>query len=270
MSLAPNSSAISTRAVLRAGVDDDELVDGVADGGEAAREHLLLVLDDHAQAQREALGRARGGGDALAARGQVAHRGADGGRERRRLQPCAAAAPGAGRGCSRRARDPGRGGGRPGRGARRRPARRARRRRRRRTFRKPGSRGSASSSSSARRATTAIAPARTGRSAGDSCRPTSSSAQARLVAAVDVLDLVGAREERGVARGRRARPARRAPRGGAWCLPRPAAWAGRRCQEQVLLRVPAQRPTRRRAMVGGPQRRGSGHARRGRQDPDAA
>ena len=79
------------RAVLRAGVDDDELVDGVADGGEAAREHLLLVLDDHAQAQREALGRARGGGDALAARGQVAHRGADGGRERRRLQARAAA-----------------------------------------------------------------------------------------------------------------------------------------------------------------------------------
>src|SRR4029450_13309850 len=67
------------RAVLGPRVDDDELVEGVADGREVAREHLLLVLDDHAQAQRQALGRPRGAGDALAARGQVAHRGAHGG-----------------------------------------------------------------------------------------------------------------------------------------------------------------------------------------------
>ncbi len=79
------------RAVLGAGVDDDELVDGVADGRQAARQHLLLVLDDHAEAQRQALGGLRCGRDALAARSEVAHRRADRGRQRRRLQTRAAA-----------------------------------------------------------------------------------------------------------------------------------------------------------------------------------
>ena len=41
------------RTVGRAGVDDDDLVDGPADRLEAAGEHLLLVLDDHAQRERQ-------------------------------------------------------------------------------------------------------------------------------------------------------------------------------------------------------------------------
>jgi len=40
-------------------VDDHDRVHGVTDGVEAARKHLLLVLDDHAEAELEALARAR-------------------------------------------------------------------------------------------------------------------------------------------------------------------------------------------------------------------
>ena len=71
------------RAVGRAGVDDDDLVDGVADGGEAARQHLLLVADDHAEAQRQALDRLGGGGAALGAAGEAGQDGGDGRRQRR-------------------------------------------------------------------------------------------------------------------------------------------------------------------------------------------
>ena len=60
-------------AVGRAGVDDDDLVDRVARGLQAAPDHRLLVLDDHAQAQGQALGRAGGSGDPIDARLQVAH-----------------------------------------------------------------------------------------------------------------------------------------------------------------------------------------------------
>ncbi len=42
-------------AVGRAGVDDDDLVDDAAQRLEAAGEHLLLVLHDHAQRERQAL-----------------------------------------------------------------------------------------------------------------------------------------------------------------------------------------------------------------------
>jgi hypothetical protein len=41
-------------AVDRAGVDDHDLVDGGGHGGQAAREHLLLVADDHAEAEGHA------------------------------------------------------------------------------------------------------------------------------------------------------------------------------------------------------------------------
>ena len=60
-------------AVGRSGVDDDDLVDRVARGLQAAPDHRLLVLDDHAQAEGQTLGRARGGGDAVDARLQLAH-----------------------------------------------------------------------------------------------------------------------------------------------------------------------------------------------------
>jgi len=52
-------------AVAGAGVDDDHLVDGVADGLQATREHLLLVLDDHAQRQRHRRARPGAAGDGL-------------------------------------------------------------------------------------------------------------------------------------------------------------------------------------------------------------
>ena len=48
--------------VRRPGVDDDELVDPGGGGGQAAPEHRLLVLDDHAERQRQTLGGARGRG----------------------------------------------------------------------------------------------------------------------------------------------------------------------------------------------------------------
>ena len=70
---APRPSAISTVRSVEPGVDDDDLVDGVAGGLQAAPDHRLLVLDDHAQADGQALGRAGGGGDAVDARLQVAH-----------------------------------------------------------------------------------------------------------------------------------------------------------------------------------------------------
>jgi hypothetical protein len=55
-------------------VDDDDLVDGVARGLQAAPEHRLLVLDDHAQRQPQAGGRPRGRGDGQRARRELAHR----------------------------------------------------------------------------------------------------------------------------------------------------------------------------------------------------
>jgi hypothetical protein len=61
-------------AVGRPGVDDDDLVDRVARGFQAAPDHRLLVLDDHAQADGQALGRTCGAGDAIDARLQLAHR----------------------------------------------------------------------------------------------------------------------------------------------------------------------------------------------------
>ena len=42
------------RRVGRAGVDDHDLIDGVGDRRQAARQHLLLVAHDHAQAQPQA------------------------------------------------------------------------------------------------------------------------------------------------------------------------------------------------------------------------
>jgi hypothetical protein len=59
-------------AVGRPGVDDDDLVDGVAGGLQAAPDHGLLVLDDHAEADGQALGRAGGRGDAVDAGLEVA------------------------------------------------------------------------------------------------------------------------------------------------------------------------------------------------------
>ena len=59
------------RAVARAGVDDHDLVDRRGGGGEAARQHLLLVLDDHAEAEPQPLGRPRACGDALRALRQL-------------------------------------------------------------------------------------------------------------------------------------------------------------------------------------------------------
>jgi hypothetical protein len=64
-------------AVGRAGVDDGDLVDSCASGLQAAPEHRLLVLDDHAEAEREALGRAGRGGQALGPRLELAHRARD-------------------------------------------------------------------------------------------------------------------------------------------------------------------------------------------------
>ena len=52
-------------AIGRAGVDDDDLVDRLARGLQAAPEHGFLVLDDHAEAERQPLGGAGGRGDAL-------------------------------------------------------------------------------------------------------------------------------------------------------------------------------------------------------------
>ena len=102
-------------AVGRAGVDDDDLVDRAAHGLQAAPEHRLLVLDDHAQAQRQAL-------DGLAA---AATRSSAGCRARTRPPPGAGCGcPCAGGACTRRccarraaARD--RGGGRRRRAPRR-------------------------------------------------------------------------------------------------------------------------------------------------------
>nr|WP_230316178.1 hypothetical protein [Conexibacter sp. W3-3-2] len=68
-------------AVGGAGVDDDDLVDGVAHRGQAAAEHRLLVLDDHAQRERQALGGTGARGDAAGALVERAQRGGDGGRQ---------------------------------------------------------------------------------------------------------------------------------------------------------------------------------------------
>ena len=62
-------------AVGRSGVDHDHLVDDSAQRLEAAREHLLLVLDDHAQREREVLDRARPCCDPAAAGGEAARPG---------------------------------------------------------------------------------------------------------------------------------------------------------------------------------------------------
>ena len=71
-------------------------------------DHRLLVLDDHAQADGQALGRARGGGDAVDARLQVARRGRRPAPARARPRACGARTR---RGCARRwaARGPGAG-----------------------------------------------------------------------------------------------------------------------------------------------------------------
>ena len=249
------------RAVGRAGVDDDELVDGVADGGEAAREHLLLVLDDHAEAQREALGRAR-------RRRRRACRAGRGRAARRGRRAGAAAAAGA------------RGGGAASWS---------------RLFatcgevRVQAARGLEEALGGAQLAELVEGDARDVQeaglarldleqldgaarddgeragedgagSAGASCRPTSSSAQARLVAAVDVLDLVGARRRAreyagDVARGQRGARARQAELG--------AGGAGlrgrrRRGQRAGVAASSGAAADRRRAMVGGPQQEGDG------------
>ena len=62
------------RPVGRPGVDDDQLVDEVHHSGQAAREHRLLVLDDHAEAGG-LIGRRHGLlGGALGTRAEVAQR----------------------------------------------------------------------------------------------------------------------------------------------------------------------------------------------------
>src|SRR6185312_4722877 len=59
------------RGVGRAGVHDDHLVHHAVDRLEAAREHLLLVLDDHRQADLHALGGLGQVGDLVGAAGEL-------------------------------------------------------------------------------------------------------------------------------------------------------------------------------------------------------
>ncbi len=66
------------RAVLGAGVHDDDLVHRGGGGGQAAAEHLLLIADDHAQAERQPGGRNGSGGQALGALGQGGQSGVQG------------------------------------------------------------------------------------------------------------------------------------------------------------------------------------------------
>ena len=71
------------RAVGRAGVDDDDLVEVAGDGLQAAREHRLLVAHDHAERDRQALGGAGAAGHALGVGLEAAQRRDDRARQAR-------------------------------------------------------------------------------------------------------------------------------------------------------------------------------------------